>query len=272
MTIHRPWWLSTALSLAAALFAAVGLGPVLFLVLVSLQPAGSDLFSFKSSLTLENFKTVWSTGHLATPLLNSVLVTALRAALNVLLAALAAYPLARMQFRGKNLLLMAVLATMMIPEQVIVIPMYRTVVGLGLADTLLGVVLPFSVSAFGVFLCRQAFLAIPASLEEAARLDGAGALRTWWHVMVPLAAPSLATLTLFSVIAAWSELLWPLIVLQSRDRFTLPVAVNELLGEFATNLRLAYAGSVLALLPIVLVFILCQRFLKPQMFAGAVKG
>lgn len=271
--IHtRPWWLSTLLYGGATALAALGIGPVLFLVLVALQPAGSDLWSAGRAFTLENFKTAWTSGQLAGPLVNSVIVTLARASLNVLLAALAAYPLARMRFAGRDWVLLVLLATMMIPEQVIVIPIYRTVVGMGLADTLAGVVLPFATSAFGIFLCRQAMLNIPASLEEAARLDGAGSLRVWWHVMVPLSAPSLATLALFSVIGAWSDLLWPIIVLQSREQFTLPVAVNELLGEFATNLRLAYAGSVLALLPIVVVFIACQRFLRPQMFAGAVKG
>ena len=95
--------------------------------------------------------------------------------------------------------------------------------------------LPFSVTAFGIFLCRQAFMSIPLALEEAARIDGAGALRIWWHVMLPLARPALATLAVFSVIGAWSNLLWPLIVLQEQSRFTLPVAINQLLGVFATE-------------------------------------
>ncbi len=272
---RRPAWLSALLLIAAGLLAGLAIGPALFLVLVALQPAGSDMLGTpwgRGGFTLENFRQVWAAGDLATPFLNSVVVTGVRAVLNVGLAALAAYPLARMSFRGRDLMLLAILATMMIPDQVIVVPMFRTIVGMGLADSLAAVVLPFSVSAFGIYLCRQAFMAIPPSLEEAARIDGAGALRIWWHVMLPLSAPTLATLALFSVIGAWSELLWPLVVLQSRERYTLPVAVNELLGEFATNLRLAYAGSVLALLPIIVVFIISQRFLRPQMFAGAVKG
>jgi len=265
-----PW--TVALYIGATIFTAVAVGPMLFLLLVALQPAGSQTLSLRSGLTLEHFAKVWSAGNLAGPLMNSALVTLTRAGLNVLLAALAAYPLARMRFKGRDLVFAAILATMMIPEQVIIVPMFHTVARLGLADSLLGVVLPFSVSAFGIFMARQAFLAVPASLEEAARIDGAGPMRIWWHVMVPLTAPSLATLGLFSVIAAWSELLWPLVVLQSRENYTLPVAVNELLGQFATNIRLAYAGSVLALLPVIGFFLLAQRFLKPQLFAGAVKG
>jgi putative chitobiose transport system permease protein len=143
---------------------------------------------------------------------------------------------------------------------------------MGLYDTLIAVVLPFSVTAFGIFLCRQAFMSIPLALEEAARIDGAGALRIWWHVMLPLARPALATLAVFSVIGAWSNLLWPLIVLQEQSRFTLPVAINQLLGVFATNVRYAYAGSVLAIVPVLAFYLLAQRWLLRGLLAGAVKG
>jgi putative chitobiose transport system permease protein len=153
-----------------------------------------------------------------------------------------------------------------------VVPLFRTIVNLGLFDTLAAVVIPFSVSAFGIFLCRQAFLTIPRELEEAAQIDGASALRVWWHVMVPLAAPTLATLAVFSVIGSWSSLLWPLIVLQSPQNVTLPVRINELLSVFATNMRWAYAGSVIALIPMIIVYIAMQRWLQRGLLAGAVKG
>lgn len=274
--LRRPAWLSAILYTGAALLVLLAVAPAVWLVLIALQPAGQDLASVSGTLrgevTLDNFRGAWREGDLGGPLLNSVLVTFSRAALNVLLAALAAYPLARMSFRGRDTVFLIILCTMMIPDQVIVVPMFRVVVEMGLFDTLAAVVLPFGVSAFGIYMCRQAFLAIPPSLEEAARLDGAGALRVWWHVMLPLSAPTLATLALFSVIGAWSDLLWPLIVLQDRGNYTLPVAVNELMGMFSTNQRLAYAGSVLALVPIVAAFILSQRWLKPQMLAGSVKG
>jgi putative chitobiose transport system permease protein len=115
-------------------------------------------------------------------------------------------------------------------------------------------------------------MSIPLALEEAARIDGAGALRIWWHVMLPLARPALATLAVFSVIGAWSNLLWPLIVLQEQSRFTLPVAINQLLGVFATNVRYAYAGSVLAIVPVLAFYLLAQRWLLRGLLAGAVKG
>ncbi|MEL7473810.1 MAG: carbohydrate ABC transporter permease [Planctomycetota bacterium] len=270
---RRPAWLAIWLGLCAIALAVLAIGPALWLLLIALQPAEADMNDPFAGLTLRNFIGAFSEGRgLAEPLVNSVLVTLFRAGLNVLLAALAAYPLSRMRFRGRDTLFVLILATMMIPEQVIVVPMFRIVVSMGLYDTLTAVVLPFGVSAFGIYLCRQAFVAIPWEMEEAARIDGANALQTWWHVIVPLAAPTLATLALFSVIAAWSDLLWPLVVLQSEHKHTLPVAINELLGRFATNIRYAYAASVLSLIPIITLFIASQRFLKAGLFAGAVKG
>jgi putative chitobiose transport system permease protein len=260
-------WMVVGVSLAA-----LAVGPVVWLVRVALQPAGVEMNSWGGGVTWSNVSAAWRDGELGRPMVNSVIVTVARAGLNVLLAGLAAYPLARMRFRGRDTIFVLLLATMMIPEQVIVVPMFRVVVGMGLFDSLIAVVLPFSVTAFGIYLCRQAFLAIPMELEEAARMDGAGALRVWWHVMMPLAAPTLATLGLFSVIGTWSELLWPLVVLQSREQVTLPVALNSLLGVFSTNVRAAYAGAALALVPVLAVYVLSQRFLRAELFSGAVKG
>lgn len=285
MTGRRPMWGTALLYGGALVLAALALGPGLWLVLGALQPPGSaagnpfDQFVEGGAVTapgewftLANFRQGWEDGEMGRPLLNSVIITLARAGLNVLLAALAAYPLARMDFPGRRAIFVAVLATTMIPEQVIVVPMFRIAAGLGLYDTLAGVVVPFSVSAFGVFLCRQAFLQIPDSVEEAAVIDGASTLRIWWSVMLPLAMPTLATLAIFSVIFAWSDLLWSLVILQSPENYTLPVAINSLLGTFATNPRVAYAASVLALVPIVVVFLAAQRFMTPQAFAGSVKG
>jgi putative chitobiose transport system permease protein len=269
---RRPAWVSALLYSSAALLALLAVGPAAWLLLVALQPAGTDMGSLSRSFTLANFAGAWRDGNLALPLLNSLATTIVRAGLNVFIAALAAYPLARMSFRGRDTMLVLILATMMIPEQVIVVPMFRTVVQMGLADTLIALILPVSVSAMGVFMCRQAFLQIPASLEEAARIDGAGSWQVFTKVILPLSAPTLATLGIFSVIAAWSDLLWPLLVLQSQDKHTLPVAVNQLLGVFATNQRYAFAGSVLSLIPVLIAFMIAQRWLKPGMLAGAVKG
>lgn len=267
MIDRRPWWLSAWWLAVAAVLCAVAVGPAAYLLIMACTRSGAD-----GGFTLSNFADAWTQGKLGTPLVNSVVVTLARAGLNVFIAALAAYPLARMSFRGRDMIFMLLLATMMVPEQVVLVPMFRTVVGMGLFDTLAAVVVPFSVTAFGIYLCRQAFMAIPAELEEAARIDGCGALRTWWNVMLPLAGPTLSTLALFSVIGAWSDLLWPLVVLQSREHMTLPVAVSKLSGQFATDARIAYAGSVLALAPIISAFLAAQWFVRGDVLGGAVKG
>jgi putative chitobiose transport system permease protein len=258
----------------AALLVLLAIGPALWLLNVALQPVGSygvgDITA-PADYTLANFRAVLQSG-LARPLLNSLIVTLIQTLLNVLLASLTAYPLARMTFRGRDLLFVTVLATLMIPEQVMLVPQFVTIVRLGLFDTLAAIILPGCVTGFGIYLCRQAFLAIPADLEEAARIDGAGALRIWWHVMLPLARPTLATLAVFSMIGAWSNLLWPLIVLQDERHDTLPVALDRLLSIFGDNIRLAYAGSVLALLPMVAVYLLMQKSLTRGLLSGAVKG
>lgn len=274
MIERRPAWLTATLWLAALLLAALAIGPALWLaaVAVSDNTVPINRLPGPSQLTADNFAGAWSAGSLFRPFVNSVVVTVAQAGLNVLLAALAAYPLARMRFPGRDTAFVLILATLMIPEQVIVVPLFRTVVCMGLYDTLAAVVIPFAVTAFGIYLCRQAFASIPKEMEEAAQIDGATAFTTWRHVFLPLAAPTLATLGVFSVIGAWSNLLWPLIVLQEQHNYTLPVALNQLLGVFATNVRYAYAGSVLALIPMVVMYIAMQRWLQRGLLAGAVKG
>lgn len=268
---RQPGWTLVAY-VAASCLVALAIVPALWLVVGAFQSPEAELNTLAGPWTTANFEKAVQEGGVWVAALNSVLVTVARAGLNVLLAALAAYPLARFSFRGRQTVFVLVLATTMIPEQVIVVPMFKIAAGIGLYDTLAGVIVPFSVSAFGIFLCRQAFLAIPRDLEEAAWIDGAGAFRIWWSVMLPLATPTLALLALFSVIGAWSDLLWPLVILQSENKFTLPVAINRMLGVFATNPRVAYAASVLAIVPIVILFVSVQRWLRPELFGGSVKG
>lgn len=271
---ERPLAMKLAFYVAAAALVVLAIGPALWLLNVALQPRGIgiDQITPPGDYTLRNFSGTLAAAGLWRPLLNSLFVTTCQAFLNVLLAALAAYPLARMEFRGRTTGFMVVLATLMVPEQVIVVPLYVTIIDMSLADTLLATFLPFSVTAFGIYLCRQAFISIPDELEEAARIDGAGAGRIWWNVMLPLASPTLATLATFSIIAAWSNLLWPLIVLQSAEKYTLPVAINQLMSVFAAEVRYAYAASVMALIPMVLMYIVMQRWLSRGLLAGAVKG
>jgi putative chitobiose transport system permease protein len=257
--------------------AALTVGPFLWLLVTALKGGGENIFAYPPSLwparpTLDNFRQVWEAVPFGRYFFNSVLVAVAAVGLNLILASLAAFPLARMRFRGRDSLFLAILATMMIPLPVIMIPLFILSQRLGLLDSYAGLILPTAVSAFGIFLMRQAFLAIPREIEEAAVIDGANPWQVFWQVMLPLTKPSLATLAIFVFVGSWGDFLWPLIVLKDPDLYTLPVGISYLAGTFSANWRLIAAGSVLSIVPIVLVFVGLQRFFIAGQTAGAVKG
>ena len=263
----------------AALLLLVGLtvGPFLWLLSTSLKGAGENIYAFPPSLlprepTLSNYIKVFESQPFFTYLLNSSLVAGLSVASNLLLASLAAYPLARMDFRGRGLVFGTLLATMMVPFQLLMIPVYELALALGLHNSTAGLVLPHACTAFGIFFMRQAFLSVPRALEEVALIEGVSRLRIWWHVMLPLVRPSLATLAVFSFIAVWGDFLWPLIITDDPAHFTLPLGVNRLASTFSMDWRLVAAGAVFSILPILAVFGFSQRFFIEGAMKGAVKG
>lgn len=251
-------------------------GPFLWLVATALKSGAENIFRYPPRLlpehaTLANFAAVFSAQPFARYALNSVAVAAIAVSSNLLLSSLAAYPLAKMRFAGRRLILGAVVATIAVPFQVLMIPVYVVAIRLGLQNSLLGLALPHLCSAFGVFLMRQAFLATPTSLIDAARMQGVSHLAIWWHVMLPLSRPTLATLATFSFIAVWGDFIWPLILVDDPAVFTLPIGLNRLAGAFATDWRLVAAGAVLSVAPSLAVFLLAQRFVIGGL-QGAVKG
>ena len=263
----------------AALLLLVGLtvGPFLWLLSTSLKGAGENIYAFPPSLlprepTLANYAKVFESQPFFTYLLNSCLVAALAVASNLVLASLAAYPLARMDFRGRGLVFGVLLATMMVPFQLLMIPVYELALALGLHNTTAGLVLPHACTAFGIFFMRQAFLSVPKALEEVALIEGVNRLRIWWFVMLPLVRPSLAALAVFSFIAVWGDFLWPLIITDDPAHFTLPLGVNRLASTFSMDWRLVAAGAVFSILPILAVFTFSQRFFIEGAMKGAVKG
>ena len=263
--------------LALTLLVALTVGPFLWLLSTSLKGAGENIYAFPPSLlprepTLANYLKVFESQPFFTYLLNSSLVAVLSVASNLLLASLAAYPLARMDFRGRGLVFGTLLATMMVPFQLLMIPVYELALALGLHNTTAGLVLPHACTAFGIFFMRQAFLSIPKALEEVALIEGVSRLRIWWHVMLPLVRPSLATLAVFSFIAVWGDFLWPLIITDDPAHFTLPLGVNRLASTFSMDWRLVAAGAVFSILPILAVFSFSQRFFIEGAMKGAVKG
>lgn len=275
---------------AMILVAFATVGPFLWLLVTALKSGSENIFAFPPQLipqqpTLENFSSVWKAVPFGQYIMNSVAVAALSVVLNLLFASLAAYPLARMKFKGREGFFFLILATMMVPFPVILIPLFIIVMKLhsGMMAVMptamqspywlyLWLVLPTSVSAFGIFLLRQAFMAIPRELEEAVVMDGGTALDIWWKVMIPLSRPAIATLAIFTFVGSWGDFLWPLIVLKEPQLYTLPVGVAFLAGTFSANWRLIAAGSVLAVIPIIVFFLVLQRYFIGGATSGAVKG
>lgn len=201
--------------------------------------------------------------------LNSLIVTTGVTLLQLLTSSLAAFAFARMRFPGRNALFLLYLATLMIPFQVTMIPNFILVRALGWYDTYQALILPPAFSAFSTFLLRQYFLSIPRELDEAARIDGATSLRIWWQVIMPLAGPAIAALATFVSLNSWNDFLWPLIITNSPSMRTLPVGLSAFQGQYKTDWNLLMAGSVIAMLPVLLVYIIGQRwFIKGITLSG----
>jgi putative chitobiose transport system permease protein len=251
--------------------------PLLWLISTSLKSPTENIFEFPPQLlpsqpTFQNFVTVWQSNPFGQYLFNSTIVAVLTVSLNLLFCSLAAYPLARLNFRGRDLIFTGVVSTIMIPFQIVMIPLYILTVQLGLRNTYLGVIFPGIASAFGIFLLRQAFQGVPKELEEAARMDGCSELGLWWNVMLPAIRPALVTLAIFVFIGSWSDFLWPLIVLDRPEYYTLPLGVATLAGTFSLDWRLIAAGSVISIVPVLLFFLFMQRYIVPTDTGSGVKG
>ncbi|MFN6563258.1 MAG: carbohydrate ABC transporter permease [Nostoc sp. ChiSLP01] len=257
--------------------ALVMLFPLLWLISTALKSPTENILQsppqlLPASPTLDNFSRVWLSLPFGQYLYNSTLVSVLTVGLNLLFCALAAYPLARLSFVGRDWIFVAVVSTIMIPFQIVMIPLYILTVQLGLRNTYLGMIFPSLASAFGIFLLRQAFISVPKEIEEAARMDGSSELGLWWYVMLPAIRPALVTLAIFVFIGAWSDFLWPLIIIQDENLYTLPLGVAKLAGTFSLDWRLVAAGSVIAIAPVLLLFLFLQRYIVPTETGSGVKG
>jgi putative chitobiose transport system permease protein len=257
--------------------ALVTLFPLLWLLSTALKSQTENIFQSPPQLlpsqpTFQNFVSVWQSNPFGQYLFNSTFVAVLTVGLNLLFCALAAYPLARLSFPGRDWIFIAIISTIMIPFQIVMIPLYILTVQLGLRNTYLGMIFPSLASAFGIFLLRQAFMSVPKEMEEAARMDGCSELGIWWHVMLPAVRPALVTLAIFVFIGSWSDFLWPLIVIQDESLYTLPLGVAKLAGTFSLDWRLVAAGSVISILPVMLLFLFLQRYIVPTETGSGVKG
>ncbi|MEV6925042.1 carbohydrate ABC transporter permease [Dactylosporangium sp. NPDC051485] len=268
---------------------ATGYLPIVLSILVVILPlAYLVLSSFKTPADVVTQKLVilpdpwhpqnYSTAAGVVPFgrlfLNSAIVTVIGAGLKVLLAVVTAYALVFVRFPGKRFVFWAVLATLMVPPQVSVVPNFTFISSLGGQDTYWGIILPGLGSGFGTFLLRQAFLTLPADVLEAAETDGAGHWRRLWRMVVPMAAPSIATVALVNIVFEWNDYLWPLVIVSDPHMMTLPVGLTLLQNSesAAASYGIVMAGTVMVLLPVLVVFAALQRYIVTGLTQGAVKG
>ena len=255
------------------LIAIVCAGPFIWLLAASFRSGQNiyDISLIPQNPTLENYIGVWEFLSVPRYLLNTIIITVASIAMDVILSALCAYPLACMRFKGKNFILGVLLASMIIPAAAGMIINYLTISAMHLLNTLAGVVLVGSVKVFSIILLRQGYMGVPKDLIEAARIDGAGELRIWWQIMLPGIMPTVSTVIIFDFISHWNEFLWPIIVLQDPAKYPLAAALQYLNGSFNYKFGYIAAGAIISVIPVIVVFILCQKNYI-EAVSGAVKG
>lgn len=265
--------LPTRLSLHAILIlgSVIMLAPFAVMVAVSLFP--QEAFMARRFLpgeaSLDNYVETFQAVPFGRFYLNSILVTVAVTTGQVLIASLAAFAFARLRFKGREALFLLYLATLMIPFPVTLIPNFLIINKLGWYDSYPALIVPGLFSVFSTFLLRQYYRTIPLEMDEAARMDGASSLRIWWQVIVPLSGPVLATLAVFVFQGTWNEFLWPLVVTTSENMRTIPVGLSYFVGQYSTAWGLLMAGSVIALLPILVIYVLAQKwFVKGITLSG----
>ncbi|WP_020385706.1 carbohydrate ABC transporter permease [Kribbella catacumbae] len=253
------------------------LGPLLYAVSTSLKPA-DEVFTptpelFGSEIRWQNYADAFTFAPFGRYFLNSLFVAIAGTAVVVVASSLSAYAFARLRFRGREQLFVLFLGTLMVPQEVLIVPMYWLMQSLGWVDSYWALILPWAFTAFGTFLLRQFFLTVPAELEEAARVDGCGPFGSFFRIMLPLARPALAVLTVFTFISFWGSFLWPLVIINSvEDKGTVPLGLAQFIGQQGTQWNLMMAASVLAMLPTVLLVILLQKHLVRGLLVTGLGG
>ncbi len=275
--MRRPPDVPTILTYACLVVgSAVMFLPVLWVALSSFKGL-NEIYRIPPTLLPEEWITTNYTGALERfpflrYLVNSVTVTAVATLITLSINSMAAFALSKYRFRGRDAIFLIILGTLMIPLQVIMLPVYLVIAWLGMANTLWGIIIPPAATPTGVFLLRQYMLTIPDELLEAARIDGAGEFRIYWQVVLPLTVPALAVLTVFSIMWRWNDFLWPLIVINQDRLFTLQLGLARFRGELVTDWHYVLAMTVLSILPITLVFAVLQRYLVSGIATTGLKG
>jgi len=262
-------------------YAALGVGalltvlPLWWMLVASLMPSG-EANSFPPRLwpsrpTLEHYAALFERLNVARYAANSLLVATATTAISLLLNSMAGYAFAKLHFAGRDRVFRILVAALVIPGQIGMLPLFLMLKQLGLINTYWAVIIPGMASIFGIFLVRQYALSIPDTLLDAARIDGAGEWRIYWELVLPSIRPILVTLALFTFMGAWNDFLWPLIVLTDGDLYTLPVALANLVGEHVQDTELMMAGAVVTVVPVIVLFLALQRFYIAGVMSGSLK-
>jgi multiple sugar transport system permease protein len=258
--VRRP--ARAALYAAVLLGAAVMLFPFLWTVITSITPGGT-LSNGPTLLvknpTLDAYRALFDAMPMWRIVANSLAIAVASTVVQLVTGSMAAYGFARLNFRGKNVVFGLYLATLMVPMQVLVVPLFIEMKTVNLQDTYFALLAPSLASAFGVFLLKQAVQSVPRELDEAATIDGASHLRIFTTIVLPLVRPALATVAVFAFMSSWNSFLWPLVVIRSPELMTLPLGLSTLQGQFTTQWDVVMAGSVVSIVPIALVYLLAQR-------------
>ena len=254
----------------------VSLFPLLWMLSVSFMHAGEASTLppplFPESPTFANYRELFMRGGMARYLMNSLLLATAVTVVSLLFNAMAGYAFAKLQFAGQKRLFKLLIGTLIIPGQVAMMPLFLLLKQMGLVNTYGGIVAPAMAGIFGIFLVRQYALSIPDEMLEAARIDGAGEFRIFFSIILPLLAPILASLALFTFLGSWNDFMWPLIVLSDSELQTLPVALASLSREHAQDGEMMMAGSVVTVLPVLLLFLALQKYYIRGLLVGSVKG
>ena len=254
----------------------LSLAPLLWMLSVSFMPAGGAS-RFPPPLlpdvpTLDNYRALFQRIGMGGYFLNSVLVSSAITLLSLMINAMAGYAFAKLRFAGRERIFKALLAALVIPSQVTMLPLFLMLKEMGLVNSYAGVVIPGLASIFGIFLVRQYARSIPDELMEAARIDGAGEWRIFFRIVLPMLKPVLVTLAIFTFMGSWNDFMWPLIVLTDQTHQTLPVALASLSREHIQDVEMMMAGAVLTVTPVLLLFLVLQRYYIQGLLLGSVKG
>ncbi|MDQ2929796.1 MAG: carbohydrate ABC transporter permease [Gemmatimonadota bacterium] len=267
---------TVAIYAALVIGALLSLFPIIWMISASFMPTG-QANTFPPRLwpdhpTFQHYRDVFTRLSMSRYLVNSGIISIVVTVLSLIVNSMAGYAFAKLRFRGRDSVFRAMSAGLVIPVQVAMLPLFLLMKSLGLINTYWGVIIPSMASIFGIFLIRQYAISIPDDLLDAARIDGASEARIYRSIVLPTITPILATLAIWTFLTTWNDFMWPLIVLSDERRYTLPVALASLVGEHVQDTELMMAGSVLTVLPVVIVFLVLQRYYIQGVMAGSVKG